>query len=81
VNLIKIEENTLNNLDVCYFNLGKLDSALVMMQKALKHNPNHKQDLYNIGIVFYNLCHIDKAMGNWKNIINLYPDTPGADCV
>ena len=34
-NSIQIDENVLINLGVCYFNLGKLDSALVTMEDAL----------------------------------------------
>ena len=80
-NSIQIDENVLINLGVCYFNLGKLDSALVTMEDALKYNSNHKKGLYNIGIVLYNLGHINGALKNWQHLIHVHPNTEEVDQV
>lgn len=78
---IQVDENVLIDLGVCYFNLGKLDSALVTLEDALKHNPNHKKGLYNIGIVLYNLGHFNGALKNWQHLIYIHPNTEEADQV
>ena len=77
-NHIRINENVLIDLGVCYFNLGKLDSALIVMQKALNHNPEHKQGLYNIGIVLYNSGQLNRAVDNWEYLIQTHPNTQEA---
>ena len=69
------------DLGVCYFNLDKLDSALTTMEEALKQNPNHKQGLYNIGIVLYNIGRIESALENWQHLTHAHPGTPEADRV
>lgn len=71
-NNLNSDENVLIDLDVCYFNLGKLDSALVSMESALEHNPGHMQGLYNIGIVHYNMGLVEDALENWKHLVYIH---------
>jgi tetratricopeptide (TPR) repeat protein len=80
-NFIRHDENVMVDLGVCYFNIGKLDSALTFMQAVLEHKPDHKQALYNVGIVYYNLNNFNKALENWQHLIHVYPNTPEADRV
>lgn len=75
---ISHDENVMVDLGVCYFNTGKLDSALTAMQNALQHDSDHKQALYNIGIVYYNLNNIDDALKYWQFLIQSHPETDEA---
>lgn len=78
-NSIRLVTEVQIDLGICYFNLGKLDSALITMQYGLKINPNHKQGLYNIGIVLYNMGQTDKAIEKWKQLIQHYPSSAEAN--
>lgn len=80
-NTIQLVEDVIIDLGVCYFNLGKLDSALTIIEKALRQNPDHKQGLYNIGIVLFNLGNINGALDNWQHLIHTHPNTSEADRV
>jgi len=63
------------DIGVCYFSLGQLDSALAAMNKGIQYRPDHKQGLYNIGIVLYNLKDYEGAIGKWTQLIETHPNT------
>lgn len=77
-NSIQPVTEILIDLGVCYFNLGYLDSALTVMNDGIKFDPDHKQGLYNIGIVLYNLGDFNEAIAKWQHLIHVYPNTAEA---
>ncbi len=77
-NTIKPITEIFIDLGVCYFNLGYLDSALIVMQEGIRNHPTHKQGLYNIGIVLYNLGDFNGAVVNWRRLIQAHPNTTEA---
>ncbi|NOY13298.1 MAG: tetratricopeptide repeat protein [Deltaproteobacteria bacterium] len=73
------DPNILTDQGVMYRRLGWFDKAINNFEQAHKLNPNHRQSLYNLGIVYrYDLQDFPKAIEAWEKFLALNPGGPGA---
>ena len=77
--------NSLNNIGLCYNNLGDYNKALVYYQQSLairekvhgKGHPDYARSLSNIGDCFYNLGDYIKALEYYQQALAIYEKVYG----
>ncbi len=79
--------NSLNNIGLCYNNLGDYNKALVYYQQSLairekvhgKGHPDYARSLSNIGDCFYNLGDYIKALEYYQQALAIYEKVYGKE--
>ena len=61
------------DMGVCYFNLKDYPNAIIEMETALKHVPNHQIALLNLGVVNLSAGNIEKSKEWLKKAYDLNP--------
>ena len=61
------------NLGISHFNLGHIDKALELYEKALKIKPDYKYCYYNMGYLHESRGELDKAMEFYEKALNIDP--------
>lgn len=81
VNLIKSaikiknnDESAHSNIGIAFFNLKKLNEALLSQTNAISLKPNFPQAYYNRAIVFHELKKFEKAIQDYDKAISFKPD-------
>jgi len=73
------DPNVLTDQGVMYRRLGWFDKAVGNFEMASKIDPNHRQSLYNLGLVYRDDLHdVPKAIAAWERFLAINPDGPGA---
>ncbi len=62
------------DMGICLFELGRVNEAIVEMEKALTYAPNHQLALYNLGIVNLASGNVEKARDYFNKCINVNPN-------
>jgi cytochrome c-type biogenesis protein CcmH/NrfG len=74
------DPDILTDQGVMYRRVGWFDQAISNFEKAHRIDNNHKQSLYNLGIVYrYDLKDFAKAITVWEQLLAIDPDSPGAN--
>ncbi len=65
------------NLAIAYYSLGQYDSAMVSLQTALQHDPEHLHAHYTLGLI-YNAQgkENEKALKSFETVLQVDPDDP-----
>ena len=65
------------NLGIAHYSLGQYDSALVALQTALQHDPDHLQAHYTLGLI-YNAQgkEHERAHASFARVVQADPDDP-----
>jgi tetratricopeptide (TPR) repeat protein len=53
--------------------LGRWDEVIEMYNKVLENSPHNTKAMYYLGIIYYNRSRFDKALSQFKQIVDLYP--------
>lgn len=67
----KLANSLLGELGCVYYDVGKIDSAKIMLQNAIKGNFDIKNALLNLGILYKNAGQLDSAQYCFKQTLNL----------
>jgi len=62
-----------NKMGIAYLNEGKLQLAFVEFQKAIKMDPNNKEIVYNLGLVYFQLEDYVNAGQYFRKAVTLDP--------
>lgn len=53
--------------------LGRWDEVIEMYNKILENSPHNTKAMYYLGTIYYNRLRYDKALSQFKQIVDLYP--------
>ena len=53
--------------------LGRWDEVIEMYNVILENSPHNTKAMYYLGTIYYNRSEFDKALTNFKKIVDLYP--------
>jgi tetratricopeptide (TPR) repeat protein len=53
--------------------LGKWDQIITVYESILENSSHNTKAMYYLGTIYYNRKHYDKAIGYFKQLIDLYP--------
>ncbi|KGL64005.1 tetratricopeptide repeat protein [Polaribacter sp. Hel1_85] len=53
--------------------LGRWDEVIEMYNVILENSPHNTKAMYYLGTIYYNRSEFDKALTNFKQIVDLYP--------
>ncbi len=61
------------NLGIACFNLGRLDEAIIFLQKSLKIKPDYKYCLYNLGLIYEDMEKYEDALKFYEKALEIDP--------
>lgn len=67
-----------HHLGVIHLHMGDTQSALNLIETAVKYDPSNPKILNNLGIVLDRLMRLDEAISNYRQALKLSPDFPEA---
>ena len=67
-----------NLIGACYKEIGQLDGAVQMFQRAVSINPKYAEAFFNLGATLQALDQKDDAVENYQKAIDITPNYPDA---
>ena len=69
------EPDVIIDMGVCYYQIGDFNSAINVMESAIKINPKHQIANFNLGIVNSSAGNHDRSVEWWKKAVEINPNS------